>query len=60
MKRFKEVFKRLLKEEEGQALSEYALILGIVVIAVVAILVVLREKIIAIFQNIANALTISS
>ncbi|MEA4963554.1 Flp family type IVb pilin [Lutispora sp.] len=48
----------LLKDEKGQALSEYGLVLGIVVIAVIAILGVLKDKIISLFQKIADALSI--
>ncbi|MCR5254799.1 MAG: Flp family type IVb pilin [Acetatifactor sp.] len=58
MEKFKSLALRFAKEESGQGLSEYALILGIVVIAAVAVLIAVRDKIIAIFQSISNALTI--
>lgn len=59
MKKIKNQIKQFLKDEEGQALSEYALILAIIVIAVIAVLIVLRDKIVALFQKIADSLTIS-
>jgi len=50
------LFSRLMRREEGQTLSEYALIL--VLIAVVAIIAVtlLGNQISAVINNIANAL----
>lgn len=45
------------KEEEGQGMVEYALIIGLVVIAVIAVLALLGPQIQAIFQQIVDALT---
>ena len=59
MKKVKEIMKRFWVEEEGQSLSEYALILAIVVIAVIAILIALKDQIVALFQTIIDALKIS-
>lgn len=59
MKKVKEELKRLLMEEEGQSLSEYALVLAVIVIAVIAILATLKDQIIALFQKIITALKIS-
>jgi Flp pilus assembly pilin Flp len=59
MNQVKTVMKRLWMEEEGQSLSEYALILAIVVIAVIAILIALKDQIVALFQKIIDALQIS-
>lgn len=53
-----EILKRLLNEEEGQTLSEYGLVLAIVVIAVIASLTLLKDKLVAIFTKITEALNI--
>lgn len=52
------LFSKLFKDEGGQALSEYGLVLGIIVIAVIASLTLLKDKIVALFQKIADALSI--
>jgi Flp pilus assembly pilin Flp len=59
MKKVKGIMKRLWVEEDGQSLSEYALILAIVVIAVIAILIALKDQIVALFQKIIDALKIA-
>lgn len=46
----------LVNDEEGQGLVEYALIIGLVVIVVIAVLVLLGGTITNTFQNIVNAL----
>lgn len=56
MKKVKEELKRLLVEEDGQSLSEYALVLAVIVIAVIAILATLKDQIIALFEKIVDAL----
>jgi pilus assembly protein Flp/PilA len=38
------LMKRLLKEEEGQGLTEYALVLAAIVIIVVAVLTIFKPK----------------
>jgi len=45
-----------LKEEKGQGMVEYALIIGLVAIVVIAVLVLLGPAISAKFQDIINAL----
>jgi pilus assembly protein Flp/PilA len=50
---------RFWKEEEGQALSEYGLILGIVAIAAITALGLMKDKIVAVFNKIAESLNIS-
>ena len=45
-----------LKEEKGQGMVEYALIIGLVSIVVIAVLVLLGPAISAKFQDIINAL----
>ncbi len=52
------LLKALWKDEKGQALSEYGLVLGIVVIAVIVVLTTLKDKIIALFNKISEALSI--
>ncbi|WP_070120355.1 Flp family type IVb pilin [Bacillus marinisedimentorum] len=49
--------KGLLFEEEGQGMTEYGLVLGIIAIAVVGILVAMRGEITTLFENAKTALT---
>lgn len=48
--------KNLFREEEGQGMVEYALIIAVVAIVVVAALVTMRDQLSAIFSSIANTL----
>jgi pilus assembly protein Flp/PilA len=48
--------KSFIKDERGQALSEYGLILGIIAVAAVAALVALKDKLIEVFDSIKDAL----
>ncbi len=43
--------KGLLKDEQGQGMTEYGLVLGLIAVAVVATLVALRGHIIKLFDN---------
>lgn len=45
-----------LKEKKGQGMIEYALIIGLIAIVVIAVLVLLGNAISAKFQQIINAL----
>ena len=47
MKKFREI----LKDENGQGMVEYGLILGIIAVAAIAVLLVLGPKISGIFQK---------
>ena len=47
-----EKFKGLLVEEEGQGMAEYALILGVLAVGVVAALVIFGDAIIAQFKEV--------
>lgn len=47
----------LIKEEQGQGMTEYGLVLGIIAVAVVATLGLLRTEIIEMFENVKTALT---
>ncbi|MGG3468010.1 Flp family type IVb pilin [Neobacillus pocheonensis] len=49
--------KNLVVQEEGQALTEYGLIIGLVVVGCVAALVILGPKIKGYFDAINTALT---
>ena len=43
--------KALIMDQEGQGMTEYGLVLGVIAIAVVGILVTMRGQITAMFQN---------
>jgi pilus assembly protein Flp/PilA len=49
--------KDLVMEEQGQGMTEYGLVLGVIAIAVVGILVTMRGQITAMFTNASNKLT---
>ena len=48
---------QFMRDEEGQGLVEYALIIAVIAIAVILAMVFLREQIQNIFSNIGNNLT---
>ena len=48
---------RFMREDEGQGLVEYALIIAVIAIAVIVAMVFLRDQISNIFSNIGNNLT---
>lgn len=48
--------KKLLKNEKGAAVTEYALLIALIAIAVIGAIILLREQLIAVFTYIANAL----
>lgn len=56
MNMIKAKIKRFFKEEEGQALSEYGLIIGIIAVACITILVALKDKLVQVFTSIKDAL----
>ena len=56
MKKFKNYILSILTNEKGQGMVEYALIIGLVSIVVIAVLVLLGPAISAKFQDIINAL----
>lgn len=51
------LIKRLWQEEEGQAMTEYGLILGILAVAVIGILVLMRGSLVDIFTKISEGLS---
>ncbi|HWP97463.1 MAG TPA: Flp family type IVb pilin [Syntrophomonadaceae bacterium] len=50
------MFKRLVKEEEGQGMVEYALIISLVAVLLIAGLTGLKDGIAGAFNSIVNAL----
>jgi Flp pilus assembly pilin Flp len=50
------ILTRDFRREDGQAMTEYAVILAVIVVAVIATLVLLQAQIINIFTNIKDAL----
>ncbi|MDX5474258.1 MAG: Flp family type IVb pilin [Bacillaceae bacterium] len=49
--------KRFFKEEEGQGMTEYGLILGLVALGAIAGLIFLGDEVTKIFENIKEALS---
>ncbi|MDF2606953.1 MAG: pilin [Bacillales bacterium] len=49
--------KGLVVEEKGQGMTEYGLVLGIIAVAVVGSLALLRTEIITMFTNVVNSVT---
>jgi pilus assembly protein Flp/PilA len=52
----KNFLRKLLRDESGQGMTEYALILALVAIGAIVALGLLREEIIAVFNSIVTAL----
>lgn len=50
------LLKRLVKEEDGQAITEYALIIGLVAVVAIAAIGLLGGKIKAVFEALVAAL----
>jgi Flp pilus assembly pilin Flp len=53
---FKALAKRFLKDEQGLELSEYAVMVGLIVIAVIVIVGTIGDQIAAIFSRLSAAL----
>ena len=51
------MLQQFIREEEGQGLVEYALIIAVIAIAVIVAMIFLRDQISNIFSNIGNNLT---
>ena len=49
--------KALFTEEQGQGMTEYGLVLGIIAVAVVGALALLREEIMEMFDGVTDAVT---
>jgi pilus assembly protein Flp/PilA len=54
---FKKLFKKSTEEDEGQGLVEYALILFLVAVVVIAILILLGPQIGSVFSEITKGLS---
>jgi pilus assembly protein Flp/PilA len=52
-----EKLKALFTEEEGQGMTEYGLVLGVLAVGVVALLITFRGQIMTMFQNVIDSLT---
>ncbi len=52
----KKSFHRLQKNEKGQTMTEYALILAVMAIAVIGVMTLLGDKVKAIFQGVIDAI----
>ena len=48
---------RFLRDDDGQGLVEYALIIAVIAIAVIVAMIFLRDQLTNIFSNIGNNLT---
>ena len=49
--------KGLIVEEQGQGMTEYGLVLGLIAVAVVGALALLRTEIIEMFDNVVDLVT---
>ncbi|MEH7442015.1 Flp family type IVb pilin [Bacillus sp. JJ1122] len=49
--------KALFTEEQGQGMTEYGLVLGVIAVAVVGVLALLREQILAMFTEVTTTVT---
>jgi Flp pilus assembly pilin Flp len=49
--------KKLVKKEDGQAVTEYAIVVGLVVAMVVAVFFAFQPAIVAVFAKIAKAIS---
>ncbi|MFZ3171748.1 MAG: Flp family type IVb pilin [Carboxydocellales bacterium] len=52
------MLKRLWRDEEGQGMTEYGLIIGLIAILLISVLIGFKDKLIAIFQRITNDTTL--
>ncbi len=46
---------RLFKEEDGQGMTEYALIIGIIAVVLIGTLALFKDKLVTIFEGITNS-----
>lgn len=54
------MLQRLILDEDGQSLVEYGLILGIVSVALISVLTVMKENLYNIFTSVAKSLSHAS
>jgi len=48
------IIERLISEEEGQGMTEYALVLGVIAIGAVAVITIFRDKVTALWTTITD------
>lgn len=51
-----QTLKRLWKDEVGAEMTEYSLVIGVVAVGLIAVLVIFRGKISALFTRVGNQL----
>jgi pilus assembly protein Flp/PilA len=51
------LFKRLMAEEEGQGMTEYALVLGVIAIGAIALISTFRTQVEALWGKITTSIT---
>ena len=56
----KEMIMRLVREEDGQAMTEYGLILALIAVVVIAVLATMGTQIKAVFEKINEKLPAAS
>ena len=52
----KEMLRKLISDESGQGMTEYALILALVAIGAIAAMTLLSDEIVAVFESVTDAL----
>ena len=55
-----DILKRLVKEEDGQSMVEYGLILALVAVAVVGIMTTMGDELSTLFTNIKDTISSNS
>jgi pilus assembly protein Flp/PilA len=55
----KQLISRLIREEEGQGMAEYGLILALIAVVVIGALSLLGDELAAIFTNITNRVNVT-
>ncbi|GEL77988.1 Flp family type IVb pilin [Tenuibacillus multivorans] len=50
----KKFLTQFIREEEGQGMAEYALVLGVIAVGVVGVLAVFGDKILGVFETIRD------
>lgn len=54
------LFKKLIRDEQGQTMVEYGLLIALISIAVIAVLVLLGPRIAGFFESVDNQLAAST
>ena len=52
-----ELIKRFIMDEQGQGLTEYALIIALVAVALIAVIITFRTQIATVFTNLVTAIS---